>query len=152
MHPIPVSHSLGPLAVNALRTKERDLGLRGFPGSTGVHIHTQDTGHITSGPKATYSACSMAWELSIKFWLKSMSFSNRIDLLLVCMGLFLVGESKMTETHFLASRSPQEIEGSALGALRTQRVTLTLSRGSRGASQRRRHPEQFLKGGKELTT
>lgn len=73
----------------------------------------------------------MAWELSIRFWLKSMSFSNRIYLLLVCTGLFLVGESKMTETHFLASTSPQEIEGSALGAVRTQRVTLTLSRGIR---------------------
>ena len=47
----------------------------------------------------------MVLDLSIKFGLKSISFSNRIDLLLVCTGLFLVGENKITETHFLALKS-----------------------------------------------
>lgn len=37
----------------------------------------------------------------------------------------------MTETYFLASRSPQEIESSVLGTVRTQQVTLALPRGTR---------------------
>lgn len=73
----------------------------------------------------------MVWDLSVTFLLKFISFSNRTDLLLVCTSLFLVEEVKMTEIYFLASRSPQEIECSVLGTVRTQRVNLALLTGTR---------------------